>query len=299
VPERTTHASSIREVLRDAADRLAASGLPRERREATMLWAAVAGAGTKPGDVWLQHDQEPAAELVERFCRAVERRSRGVPFAYAAGRIGFRTLDLQIDPRALIPRPETEGLVDLVLREAGRREAGGGRRGVVADVGTGCGCIALSLAVEGAFEGVIAVERSAAAAALTRQNVTLVRAPVPVEVREGDLLAPLAGQRYRAIVSNPPYLTQAEYVALDPAVRLFEPRGALVSGADGLTATRALLAGARALLEPGGFVALEIDERRADQVRALALRHGWSRVVVYDDLFGRPRFLLAGLEEGA
>ena len=82
-------------------------------------------------------------------------------------------------------------------------------------------------------------------------------------------------------------------------MRLFEPRGALVSGADGLTATRALLAGARALLEPGGFVALEIDERRADQVRALALRHDWSRVAVYDDLFGRPRFLVAGLEEGA
>jgi len=299
VPERTARGSSIREVLRDAAERLAASGLPRARREATMLWAAVAGAGTKPGDVWLQHHQEPALELVERFCGAVERRSSGVPFAHAAGRTGFRTLDLQIDPRALIPRPETEGLVDLVLREVGKRETGNGKRGVVADIGTGCGCIALSLAVEGNFERVIAVERSPDAAALARENITLVRPPVPVEVREGELLAPLAGQRYRAIVSNPPYLTEAEYVALDPAVRLFEPRGALVSGTDGLTATRALLAGARALLAPGGFVALEIDERRADRVRALALRHDWSRVAVYDDLFGRPRFLVAGLEEGA
>ena len=297
MPERTTHASSIREVLRDAADRLAASGLPRERREATMLWAAVAGAGTKPGDVWLQHDQEPAAELVERFCRAVERRSRGVPFAYAAGRIGFRTLDLQIDPRALIPRPETEGLVDLVLRETGMRDAGCGMRGVVADIGTGCGCIALSLAVEGGFERVIAVERSRDAAALARENVALLQPPLPVEVREGDLLGPLAGERYRAIVSNPPYLTEAEYAALDPAVRLFEPREALVSGADGLTATRALLEGAAALLEPGGCVVLEIDERRADAARRLALRHGWSRVAVYDDLFARPRFLLAGLDE--
>src|SRR5207245_2797760 len=142
-------------------------------------------------------------------------------------------------------------------------------------------------------------ERSGEAAALARENVALVRPSVPVELREGDLLAPLAGQRYSAIVSNPPYLTEAEYAALDPAVRLFEPREALVSGGDGLTATRALLAGARALLEPGGFVALEVDERRADAVRALALRHGWSRVAVYDDLFGRPRFLLAGLEEGA
>jgi release factor glutamine methyltransferase len=296
VLERTAHGASIREALKDAADRLAAAGLPRSRREATMLWAAVAGAGTKPGDVWLQQNQEPVVELVERFWRAVERRSSGVPFAYAVGRTGFRTLDLQLDARALIPRPETEGLVELVLRETGKRDAGCGMRGVVADIGTGCGCVALALAVEGAFERVIAVERSADAAALARENVALVRPPVPVEVREGDLLAPLAGQRYRAIVSNPPYLTEAEHDGLDPAVRLFEPREALVSGADGLTATRALLADARALLERGGFVALEIDERRADAVRALALRHGWSRVAVYDDLFGRPRFLLAGVD---
>ncbi|HTD69858.1 MAG TPA: peptide chain release factor N(5)-glutamine methyltransferase [Gemmatimonadales bacterium] len=298
MPERTAHGASIREALKDAADRLAAAGLPRSRREATMLWAAVAGAGTKPGDVWLQQDQEPAVALVERFWRAVERRSSGVPFAYAVGRTGFRTLDLQLDARALIPRPETEGLVDLVLRTM--RETGHGKRetwGAVADIGTGCGCIALALAVEGDFERVIAVERSADAAALARENVALVRPPVPVEVREGDLLAPLAGQRYRAIVSNPPYLTEAEHAELDPAVRLFEPREALVSGVDGLTATRALLAGARALLAPGGFVALEIDERRADAVRALALRHDWSRVAVYDDLFGRPRFLLAGIDE--
>src|SRR5437899_9929744 len=176
------------------------------------------------------------------------------------------------------------------------RDAGCGMRGVVADIGPGCGCIALSLAVEGGFERVIAVEHSRDAAALARENVALLQPPLPVEVREGDLLGPLAGERYRAIVSNPPYLTEAEYAALDPAVLQFEPREALVSGADGLTATRALLAGARALLEPGGFVALELDERRADQVRALALRHGWSQVAVYDDLFGRPRFLLAGLD---
>src|SRR5882762_10590561 len=101
-------------------------------------------------------------------------RSSGVPFAYAAGRTGFRTLDLRLDPRALIPRPETEGLVDRVLAWSQRvqpatwNEQRGGRWGVVADVGTGCGCIALALAVEGRFGRVIAVERSAEAAALAR-----------------------------------------------------------------------------------------------------------------------------------
>ncbi len=297
MPEPAAHPASIGAALNEAADRLAASGLPRSRREATMLWAAVAGAGTKPGDVWLQRDREPGAQLLEQFWYAVEQRSSGVPFAYAAGRTGFRTLELKLDARALIPRPETEGLVELVLRAM--RETGNGKGetwGAVADIGTGCGCIALSLAVEGDFERVVAVERSRDAAALARENVALVRPPVPVEVREGDLLAPLAGQRYHAIVSNPPYLTEADYAALDPAVRLFEPREALVSGADGLTATRALLEGAAALLEPGGCVVLEIDERRADAARTLARRDGWSRVAVYDDLFGRPRFLLAGLD---
>src|SRR5881296_1137883 len=262
-----------------------------------MLWAAVAGNATTPGDVWIGRDRAPAPEVAARFRQAIELRAGGVPFAYAVGSTDFRTLQLSIDRRALIPRPETEGLVDLVLHAAGMRDAGCGMRGVAADIGTGCGCIALSLAVEGPFERVIAVERSAEAAGLARENVALVQPAVPVDVREGDLLASLAGERYRAIVSNPPYLTEAEYAALDPAVLQFEPREALVSGADGLTATRALLAGARALLEPGGFVALELDERRADQVRALALRHGWSQVAVYDDLFGRPRFLLAGLDE--
>jgi release factor glutamine methyltransferase len=111
------------------------------------------------------------------------------------------------------------------------------------------------------------------------------------------MLAPLAGERCRAVVANPPYLTDEEYAALDPSVRQFEPREALVSGADGLDATRTLLAGARAVLEPGGLLAFEIDERRADQVRALAAAFGWTRVTVHQDLFGRPRYALARVGE--
>lgn len=293
---------SIAAALAEAVERLGRSGVAHPRREATAIWAAVSGPGAKPGDVWLARESEPAPRVAERFRVAVERRSSGMPFAYAVGRVGFRTLELQIDSRALIPRPETEGLVALVLaraRERGNGDGGRGQGGVVADIGSGCGCIALSLAVEGDFDRVIAVERSPQAAALARQNVALVRPQVPVDVREGDLLAPLAGERCRAIVANPPYLTEAEYLALEPGVRRFEPRQALVSGTDGLEATRALLAGAATLLEPDGVLALEIDERREEWVRALAREYGWPRAGIHEDVFGRPRFLLAFPKEAA
>jgi release factor glutamine methyltransferase len=291
---------TLADALGDAARRLASSGIADAGREARALWAAVAGAQMTPGDVWLARGGAPAPDVASRFQDVLARRAGGAPFAYAVGRTDFRTLDLAIDSRALIPRPETEGLVDLVLRTL-RTPHTGPRKpwGAIADIGTGSGCIALSLAVEGAFDRVIAVERSPAAAALARENVARVRPLVPVEIREGDLLAPLTGERLCAIVSNPPYLTEAEYRDLDPAVRSWEPRDALASGPDGLDATRALLAGARAFLAPGGFLALEIDERRADAVRALAQACHWPHVAVYDDLFGRPRYLLAALEEDA
>jgi release factor glutamine methyltransferase len=299
VPERATRRSSIAAALDEAVAQLADAGVSDPRREATTLWAGVAGPDVTRGDVWLTRDRDPAPEVAGRFWDAVGRRSRGIPFAYAVGRASFRSLDLRLDPRALIPRPETEGLVEVVLQWARARPAASRRagrpspEGVVADIGTGCGCIALSLAVEGEFERVIAVERSPDAAALARDNVARVAPPVSVEVREGDLLAPLSDVALCAIVSNPPYLTEAEYEGLDPAVRLFEPREALAGGPDGLAPTRALLAVGRARLGPGGIIALEIDERRAGEVRALARQYGWSGAVVSDDLFGRPRYLLA------
>jgi release factor glutamine methyltransferase len=278
-------------MLRRIADELArASGSLEDPNEATALWAAV--AGVQPAEVWLLREREPAPDVVKRFWQAVDQRTRGVPFAYTVARTGFRTLDLTIDPRALIPRPETEGLVDLVLDH--------GTRGLVADIGTGCGCIALALAVEGDFERVVAVECSTAAAALARENVARVAPKTPVEIREGNLLAPLVdkGERgiYRVIVANPPYLTESEFAELDASVRDFEPREALVSGASGLDATRGIFAGAGALLEPGGLLALEIDERRSDAVRDLGREYGWN-VAIHKDVFGCPRYALSIKED--
>lgn len=256
------------------------------------VWAAVSGMTV--GEAWLRRDEPKAPETVAKFHDTMAQLERGVPFAYAVGRVPFRTIDLAIDSRALIPRPETEGLVELVLAKCST--------GLVADIGTGSGCIALSLAVEGRFEKVIAVEQSPAAAALARENVLRVAPATPVEIRIGDLLGPLVdkgdrggGERYRVIVSNPPYLTAGEYEALDPSVRDFEPADALVSGSDGLAATRTLLARAADLLEPHGLLAIEIDERRGEAIRALAREYGWHNVAIHADWFGCPRYALLRL----
>src|SRR3989441_13367051 len=154
------------------------------------VWAAV--AGTTIGEAWLRRNEPKPPELVARYRDAVAQLERGVPFAYAVGRVGFRTLDLAVDPRALIPRPETEGLVDLVLARCST--------GRVADIGTGGGCIALALAVEGQFDRVIAVEQSLTAAALARENVARIAPATPVDMSEGNLLAPPGGQGVRVHV---------------------------------------------------------------------------------------------------
>jgi release factor glutamine methyltransferase len=286
VPELTARPDSIATVgavLDRAAELLGAEGVAYPQREAGWFWELA--AGLPAGQAWLAREARAAGDTLRRFDALVARRLTGMPFAYAAGQMAFRRLNLILDDRALIPRPETEGLVELVLAWTE-----GHPGGWVADIGTGSGCIALSLALEGHFERVVATEPSPSAAALARANAD--RSGLAVEVREGNLLEPLGNDRYRAIVSNPPYLTDDEWTALDHAVRAFEPRLALTSGVDGLDATRALIAGAVERLEPGGLLALEIDERRAVEVRDLAQAAGWERVRIVPDLFGRPRYAM-------
>jgi len=283
--------ATLHETVRQATVALAEAGVPDARREARHLIAAV--LETSPLALWLDGGASVDARTAARIAAAVAARRGGEPVAYAAGVQGFRHLDLLADARALIPRPETEGLVDLVLQWAERRW-GTASWGDVVDVGTGSGCIALALATEGRFRRVVAVERSRAALSLARENVARVGAAAGVELMEGDALGPLAGQWVDAVVSNPPYLTQAEYDALDGSVRNHEPRDALVGGIDGLAMTERILDEARGVIRPGGLVAMEVDARRARRVAESARRLGWRDVWMADDLFGRPRYVLAG-----
>ncbi|MBW8839114.1 MAG: peptide chain release factor N(5)-glutamine methyltransferase [Gemmatimonadetes bacterium] len=274
-------AVSRRSLLADASAALMRAGVPAPRREALRLWAEIA-----PGamEALVLNPDAPVDPRKQRDLETlVRRRSEGEPFAYVVGRTGFRRLVLRCDRRALIPRPETEGLVDLLLAKV--------RTGRVADVGTGTGCLALSLATEGAFGQVIAAESSLEAIALADENRREVGAAVRLVL--GDLCAPLADASLDALVSNPPYLTTAEYAVLDPAVRQWEPGMALESGADGMATTGRLLTEGRRVIKPGGWIALEVDCTRAMMAATRARELGWRDVVVETDLFGRERYLLA------
>ncbi|MBI3981476.1 MAG: peptide chain release factor N(5)-glutamine methyltransferase [Gemmatimonadetes bacterium] len=267
-------------------------GVPDARREALELWAAI--SGDRAARVWLGRRMSAPPGVAERFRAAVTRRAGGEPLAYVTGRAAFRTLELDVDARVLIPRPETEGLVERVLAWA-RRHWGDRPWGHALDIGTGSGCIALSLAAEGGFGAITAVDASAEALSVARRNAG--RSPHGERVRfcQADLVPP-GDTRFDVIVSNPPYVTKAEHAALDPAVRDFEPAGALVSGPDGLVHTRAIIGAAEMRLAPGGLLALEVDSRRAAETLASAPTAGWRDVRVEHDLFGRPRYLLATKE---
>jgi release factor glutamine methyltransferase len=277
----------LRVMIDHGAERLRLAGLSEPRRQAHRVWADLHGRGS--AGAFLGRDLPVESQAASRYQRAIGRLALGEPLPHVTGWVGFRHLSLRIDARALIPRPETEGLVDVLLQRV--------RSGVVADVGTGTGCIALSLATEGAFSRIVAVDRSAAALALARLNCDLVGSASRVELVEADLCSPLRPGALDALVSNPPYLTAAEYASLDQSVRDWEPALALVSGEDGLEATFRLLDQGRRALRAGGWLAVEVDCSRAEVAAGRARAFGWEDVSVHTDLFGRERYLLARRSE--
>jgi release factor glutamine methyltransferase len=289
--EVTTAAGTVGDAIREARTALEAAGVADARREAEELYAALVRRPTSAA--WLEREQPAPPPVRAALEAAARRRAAGWPQAYATGAANFRGHWLVVDSRALIPRPETEGLVDLVLEWAKAAERDGAPL-LIADACTGSGAIAVALALEApSAVRVVATDCSADALAVARANVEALGVADRVELRHGDLLQPLAGEPVDAVVSNPPYVAAAEWDALEPCVRDFEPREALVSGADGLAAIRALVEQARSTLRSGGLLALEVDARRAGDAAALAAAAGFVSCTVLEDLFGRPRYLRA------
>ncbi|MDP1821366.1 MAG: peptide chain release factor N(5)-glutamine methyltransferase [Acidimicrobiales bacterium] len=284
----------LRALRDEAVQRLAAAGVDDPGQEARWMveratgWTAAAQAGAL---------DEALTERQLRFLDLmVERRVTGEPLQYVLGRWAFRTLDLLVDRRVLIPRPETEGVaglaIDLVAERPGEDPT------IVADLGTGSGAIALSVAAEcWPHVEVWGTDASADALAVARANLAaLGRRAAAVRLEEGDwfgALPPEVRGRLAVVVSNPPYVAASE--ALPPAVADWEPDEALVSGPTGLEAIGRIVSEAPEWLATDGALVLEIGETQGAAAAALARAAGFADVDVRPDLAGRPRAVVARL----
>lgn len=277
---------SVLELLKWTTSYLGEKGVTEPRLNAELL---LAGAlGVKRLDLYLQFDRPLTADELAGFKPRLLRRARGEPLQYIAGEAQFRNLTLRVDPRVLIPRPETELLVGAVLEWAAAHEA---HRAL--DVGTGSGAIALSLATEGEME-VVATDLSSDALELAGENLRVAAPGARVEFREGSVYEPVTGDLFDVVVSNPPYIGERERPELDSEVADWEPAGALFSGGDGLDVIRAIVRGAPDHLRPGGLLALEIGATQAEPVAALIReRPAFREPLIRKDLAGRDRIVLA------
>lgn len=278
--------TTIGAALAEAARRLEAAGVSNARREAGWMLAHLMGCSA--GALRLRAQEDLPPDVAEGFRALVERRTRREPLQYILGTEEFLGLTFRVTPAVLIPRPETEVLVE----EAVRRLRGRGPVRV-ADIGTGSGAIAVALAHRLPGATVVATDISPEALAVAGENAAA--NGVSVEFRQGDLLAPLAGEQFDAILSNPPYIGEAELEGLMPEVRDWEPRVALTPGEDGLEVHRRLAFGAPALLRPGGFLAVEVGIGQAGQVADLFARAGLVGITRHLDPGGIERVVIGSV----
>ena len=274
-----------------SAEYLKNKGVETGRLDAEWLLAAALGVDRL--QLYLKYDRPLSSEEREAFKPLLRRRAGREPLQYIIGRTGFRELELKTDPRVLIPRPETEVLVQEVLDWASTGAES------VWDMGTGAGAVALSLAAEGTWTRLVATDVSPEALSVAADNAERYDLGGHVEFREGSLFEPLEeGERFDVIVSNPPYIAESEKGELQPEVRDWEPPEALFAGEDGLDVIRQLVAGAPNHLVSGGLLALECGLGQAEGIAADVQATGaFGAVRIRADLTGRPRFVTA--ERGA
>ncbi len=267
-------------------------GVPQGRLDAEHL---LAGAlGVRRLDLYLRFDQPLEPRDLAAYKPLLRRRAAREPLQYVLGTAPFRTLDLAVDPRVAIPRPETEHLIDALAEAA----SPAGPFEAALDIGTGSGAIAISLAAEGLAQTVTATDVSAEALAVARANAEAC-GQAAVSFRHGAGTQAAEPQTYDLILSNPPYLSEAGWVSAEPEIREWEPRLAMVGGARGLGVLRALTAGLGQLLRPGGWVGFEVGDGQADDAAAMLRATGLGETAsVRRDLAGRPRYVLMRRDAG-
>lgn len=275
---------TVLKVLKWTQGRFSERGIATARLDAELLLAHVLGKDRV--GLYTHFDQPLAPDELSRYRELIKRRLSGEPVAYLVGKKEFRSLELTVDARVLVPRPETEHVVEVVLELLEGRETPR-----VVDVGTGSGAIALAVQKARPDAQVLATDRSPGAATVARANAEKLK--LAVEIREGSLLEPVRGDGpFDVVASNPPYIPSAQVPSL-PAEVLQEPMLALDGGPDGLTVIRPLLQQAKELLKEGGAVVLEVADGQAPQVVALLTEMGFAEPQTRKDLAGHDRVVYA------
>ena len=276
-------------LIEETAARLESRGVPEARPKAEWMISHILQC--RRLEIYLRREEAVDRAAVERLEGFTARLLAGEPLQYVLGETVFMGHPFKVDRRALIPRPETELLVEAVLKNEGlwRRE-----RPRVADIGTGSGCIVISLSMAAPRAEFKAVDISPAALELARENARALGVEERIEFLQGDLLEPLEAGSLDAIVSNPPYVAAAEYDRLPREIHDFEPPMALEGGTDGLSVISRLVQQAATRLKSGGVLLLEIGEDQAARVRELMEAAGFFNVEIIKDLAGQDRIAVCG-----
>jgi release factor glutamine methyltransferase len=277
-------AGRVREALGAATDALTAAGVDTPRLDAELLLGAAAGLDRTR--LAAEPDAAVPPDAARRLGEMVRRRIRREPVAYILGRKGFRRIELAVDGRALIPRPETELLVEIAVEL---------EPGAALDVGTGSGAVALAIADELPACQVTATETSTRALALATENAERLGIDGRVRLERGTVPD---GGRFDLVLGNLPYVREDEWGGLAPEITLYEPREAVVAGTDGIEVIASVAPAAVAALAPGGSLAFEVGAGQAGPVAELMLDLGFGQVEGRQDLGGIPRVVLGRMGSG-
>jgi release factor glutamine methyltransferase len=275
----------LKDTLASAIDRLVAAHVGSTRMNAELLMMFILNCDR--AYLYAHPEREMSPDEQQRYGDAIEQRSCGIPAQYITGHQEFWGMDLIVSSAVLIPRPETEHVIETILRLVDRPDMA--LR--VIDVGTGSGCIALALAKELPAVEIDATEISSAALEIARANAARHRLEKRIRFHEADLLAGFEANSFDFVVSNPPYVGDAEEDQVQLEVRKFEPRNAVFAGPGGTEVIERLLPQAKSVLKPGGWLVFEISGTIVDRVRELL--SGWSNLQIINDLQGIPRVMAA------
>jgi release factor glutamine methyltransferase len=289
----------VKHALASAIAQLATTAVPSPRRNAELLLRFTLGCDR--AYLYAHAERELNEDEQNRYEAALAERARGVPAQYITGHQEFWGMDLIVTPAVLIPRPETEHIIEAVVALARLGQtlpvAGSGQGALsadhfrIADIGTGSGCIALALAKELPRAEIHATDISPPALEIARVNSARHQLDSHIQFREGDLLGGFEDNLFDFVVSNPPYVGESEADRVQLEVRKFEPRGAVFAGRTGIEVIERLIPQAHAALKPGGWLILEISGTMAEGVRKLL--KGWREVAIKPDLQSIPRVVQA------